>query len=349
MPESATHKPILCTARCEDCGNETPGVSWSPGTVCPKCGSHHFAPVPVIRKGTDYESADRSQGFAIEDIRFGRLATWAGIISAKRLEMALHQQRQLARSGQTPPDLGTFLVRQKMMTPRQVKAVLSALSAVPGNRADEEFAEAAVGKGFITRERIDSCQALQRTMARAGQDAPPLPLLAHEKRYIQENQAIALLKASEQQQRGLLYKINQAAEGPEGGVLGQLFRSGKDNKVTSGQIALLAGLLLVMVFIVYRSVGKPAHATVQCEKCGAIGGAPENSKWPILCPECGEKAMFPQGICLDCGERYVIKGQGYGHACPKCKSARFKIITNKVDTDQLEKKIKAGGAQGNSP
>ncbi len=99
MPDSTTQKSPLCTARCEDCGAELRNVPWLPGTACPRCGSGHYAPVPVIRTGSDYETADRSQGFAIEDVRFGRLAQWAEMITAKQLQSILHEQRQLAVSG----------------------------------------------------------------------------------------------------------------------------------------------------------------------------------------------------------------------------------------------------------
>jgi len=342
MARSAARNTIVCTARCEDCGNLTANVSWSPGTTCPHCGSQHFAPVPRIRGTSDYESADRSQGFAIEDIRFGRLAVWAGMITQKRFQTALREQQRIARSGGGVPDLGTLLVRRKTLTKRQREVLLRALVAVPGNSADREFAETAIKTGYMTQDTTTACEALQSKIAREGLDAPPLPLLAYERRLLQENRILALLKASEQRESGLLYNIREGAYGSKKSAMSVLFGPGKDKHTRIKQIAGIAIILLAGVFLLYRFAGAPAYVTIQCESCGAVGGAPEDSDWPIVCPECGEKAMYPLVICLDCGQRYISKGVGYGKSCPKCKSPNFIVITNKVDLDKIEREIKAG-------
>ena len=91
------------TVRCEDCGAKFDRLAWSPGDLCPKCGSSAFAPVPVRGEASDYSSADRSAAFAIEDIRFGRLAQWAGFVTPKQFQYALFQQKQPPpRAGRCP-------------------------------------------------------------------------------------------------------------------------------------------------------------------------------------------------------------------------------------------------------
>jgi len=341
MARSAARKTVVCTARCEDCGNLSANVSWSPGDTCPHCGSHHFTPVPRIRGNSDYESADRSQGFAIEDIRFGRLAVWAGMLAQKRFQMALRQQQRIAHSGRSVPDLGTLLVQQKLLTKRQKAALLRVLVAVPGNSADREFVQTAAKSGYISEDRLAACEALQSKMARDGLDAPPLPLLAYERRLLKENQIVALLKSMEQRGCGLLHNVQEGAYGSATHAIEALLGSGKDKRARVKQIAAIAIILLAAVFLVYRFAGGAAYAQVKCESCGAEFGAPENSDWPIECLECGEETVYPLVICLDCGERYISKGVGYGKSCPKCKSSRFVPITNEMDIGQIEREIEA--------
>jgi len=327
MARSAARKTIVCTARCEDCGNLSAKVSWSPGDTCPHCGSHHFAPVPRIRGNSDYESADRSQGFAIEDIRFGRLAVWAGMLAQKRFQT----------------DLGTLLVQQKMLTKRQKAALLRVLVAVPGNSADREFVQTAAKSGYIGEDRLAACEALQSKMAREDLDAPPLPLLAYERRLLKENQVVALLKSMEQRGCGLLHNIQEGAYGSATHAIGALLGSGKDKRARVKQIAAVAIILLAAVFLVYRFAGGPAYAQVKCESCGAEFGAPENSDWPIECPECGEEAVYSLVMCRACGEYYISKGIGYGKSCPKCKSPNFIPVTNKTEAERhkIEREIEA--------
>jgi len=343
MSNSATQKPVTCTARCEDCGSEIPDVAWSPGTPCPRCGSGHFVPVPVIRKGTDYDAADRSKGFAIEDIRFGRLALWAGMIDAKSLQQVLHRQRAQATASGTAPDLGSMLVRRKVMNRNQVRAVVNALGAVPGNAEDADFARSAVASGFVTADKVEVCRKLQERTAQVGREAPPLPLLLYERRYLQENQVVALLKAAEKKEKGVVYRIRRDVERMSQSRLRRMFASRSGPALSPRIVGILVVLCVVLAVVLYRSANKPATASVQCVECGALSGAPENSKWPIKCPECGQKAVYPLAICLECGERFPIKNIGYGVACPKCRSTKFRMITNKLDLAAIEAKIKGEG------
>lgn len=318
-------------------------MPWLPGTACPRCGSGHYAPVPVIRTGSDYETADRSQGFAIEDVRFGRLAQWAEMITAKQLQSILHEQRQLAVSGEAAPDLGTLLVRKKLMNRHQVQAILSVLSSASGNRDDHDFARAAVQSGYVTGDRAAECRALQDSLARAGRDAPPLALLLYEKRCLQENRALALLKAAESRERGLLYHIRRTVKDLSQSRVKRLLGTSGVTRLHPRLAAALAFFLLLLVVWAYRAASVPATATVRCIQCGAEGGAPENSKWPITCPECGEKAMYPLAVCEECGTRFPVRGIGYGVACPKCNSAHFKMITSELDLKAIEEAVAAGG------
>ena len=182
--------------KCEDCGATFSDYAWSPDASCPKCHSNRFAPVPVMGGRSDYDTADRSQGFAIEDVRFGRLAQWAGMLSPKQVQRALYRQRDIARGGREPPDLGTLLVKDKVLTKQQRDAVIAGRRSLPGSTGDAEFARAALRNGYVTQEQIDACQKIQKEAATRGRDAPPLPLLLYEKRFTRERHVMALLEAA---------------------------------------------------------------------------------------------------------------------------------------------------------
>lgn len=340
MSEQTREKLLAARVRCEDCGGEAKNVQWSPGTPCPRCGSLNFSPVPVVRRGSDYASTDRSQGFAIEDIRFGRLAQWVEFITPKQCQQALFEQKELARSGRTVPDLGSMFQRGKLMTRRQVKAVIGALSVGVGNREDAEFAELAMRHGQLSKERLAECLKLQRAAAQSGRDAPPLPLLLHEKRAMQENHIIALLKASGAHEKGLLHGIRTAAETKPESELSKAF-GGRISQRMLLQGAMIAAFVLVaVVFLLLRFSGPGEYATVECASCHAVGGAPVDSEWPLKCPECGDTAVYPQAICAECGTRFPVKGLGYGTMCPKCKSSKYVLITSKIDLEKIMTEIR---------
>lgn len=334
------------TVRCDNCGTTFPDFEWTPGTLCPKCGSAQFEPVVVIGDNAEYYKADRSGGFALEDIRFGRLAQWADIITPKQFQKALYDQKQLATLGKRVPDLGGMLVRHKLMSRNQVRAVLEARCAVPGNLDDVEFGVQAVRLGYVTEAQMKTCQKLQSEASALGQDPLPFPLLFYEKRFMQENHIVALLRSGHQQGKGLLSKIERAA----GKAAPQPERTRAGLLTTKAQlirVGLAVALPIVMILIWYGVLtGGVETANVRCVKekggCGAEGGAPTNSNWPVTCPACGNRAMYPLAICLQCGERFPVTnftGVGAPIACPKCKSTKFVMITSGIDADAIDAEI----------
>lgn len=346
MGDDVVNKPLTTTVRCGDCGASLRDFAWSPGSRCPRCGSRDLAPAPVIRRGSDYAAADRSQGFALEDVRFGRLAQWAEFITPKQFQHALYLQKEMARAKRSVPDLGSLLVQEKTMNRRQVKAILAVRCATPGSREDDEFARAALHNGLVTEVQLEEGRKLQVDAARDGRDVPPLPLLLYEKRHIQEKLVLTLLKAAERQDKGLLHQIRVAAEGAGTPGLGRLL-SATDSPLRRAPVIGVAALLAIMVGLwAYRFAGGGAYATVECAGCHAVGGAPANSKWPVKCPECGQNAMYPLAVCLDCGKRFPVAGVGYGTGCPECGATRYKMITSNLDLDRIEAEIAADNEDG---
>jgi len=352
MDNGPTRKPLARTVRCEDCGAERNNIPWVPGTPCPECSSLRFEPVVVIGGASDYDAADRSSGFALEDIRFGRLATWAQLITPKQLQRALFQQSQRAQRTGSAPDLATIFLKEKTLDKRQIDAILSARCVEPGNTDDIEFGLMAVRLGLVTEAQVSACRKAQRDAMQSGRDAPPLPLLMCEKRILKEGQVLALLQKAELRGKGVLRTIKRAAakehrrQRAGAGIIGQLAAQPAARAGAVGLLILLAALFL------YRGLIAPegTYVTVRCANCGAEGGAPLKSEWPIQCPACKAKTMYPLAICLDCGERFIVKNpMGYGVACPKCGASNYKLLTSDLDMAKVEAEIKNHAENSGGP
>jgi len=289
-----------------------------------------------VRTTSDYAAADRSQGFALQDIRFGRLAQWAELITPRQFQRALFRQSQSARQHVPVPDLASLLVKEKALTRRQADAVLSALTVDPGDADDIEFGLAAARTGLATEADVERCRRIQERVAAEGGDVPPLALLLCEKRILKENQVRLLLKRLEREGKGLLHHIRRAA----GATMALPSREGRWRPLwynPAVRVGLVAFLILLTALVWYRGAvarGK-AYVAVRCEHCGAEGGAPLSSKWPLECPQCKQKALYPLAVCTQCGERFIVKDiMGYGTSCPRCGSTKYKLLTSDVDASK---------------
>ena len=353
MDNSLSNKPAAVKVRCADCGVEFSNYAWTPGTACPKCHGTRFEPVVMVGTQSDYDDADRSQGFAREDIRFGRLAQWAELVTPKQLQRALFQQSQYAKQGGMIPDLASLMVKEKMLTRRQADAILAARCVEPGNTEDIEFGITAVRMGFTTEERVNRCRGQQREAIESGRDVPPLPILACENRFMREAQVLAILKNTEQRHRGLLHTIKRAAEKPtrrrrgRGGA-GSFSDFMAQPIVRFGSIAIGA---LLLGFVVYSLFIAPEsrYATVRCDECHAETGMPVTTPWPGKCPACQKNAIYPLAICRQCGKRFIVKDtMGYGLKCPQCGSGEYLMITNDRNVAEEIRAIEANARSTNS-
>ena len=59
---------ISRVVRCETCRSIFRNVKWEEGARCPRCRSPKFLPLPIDSDAVEYTLADRSQGYALEDI-----------------------------------------------------------------------------------------------------------------------------------------------------------------------------------------------------------------------------------------------------------------------------------------
>ncbi len=356
MAEDSAQKRTPRTVKCGHCGAVFKNRPWAPGDTCPKCDSDDLAPL-LISGATDYERADRSSAYSIEDIRFGRLAQWAEMATPKQVQFALHQQNLAARAGQRVPDIGALLMKDKVIDRRQYEVILNVRRAKPGSREDVELGQAAVKLGYVTPEQIAECRRHQEEADAAGRDAVPLALLLVERRLVQENQMLALLKNAERGESGILHRLRQAQvdetrEEPLERILGA-----KGSQLRPVRIAALAALPVLLAGVWFFLLKGPGtFATVECTnrspRCGAVFAVPAATKFPCACLECKQKTAYPQAMCRNCGATFPVVGMGgYGVMCPKCRSTQFVMVTTSSKSKQERQEIlqKVGKGKGKAP
>lgn len=344
MAENPVQQKTPRTVKCGHCGAVHRNLPWAPGDTCPKCDSEDLS--PLVAKGeSDYERADRSAAYSIEDIRFGRLAQWGELASAKQIQYALHQQSQAAKAGQPVPDIGSLLLKDKVIDRRQYDAILAVRRSKPGTKEDIDLANAAVKLGYITQDKVIECRRQQVETDAAGHDVVPLALLLVERRLIQENQMLALLKNADRSDSGLLHRLRKAQvdetkEDALERVIGEKGSQLRPYRV-AGLIALPFVLLLVWYFILS---GPGTYITVQCTGkeplCSAVFSVASGTKFPCACVECKKKTAYPQAMCKDCGATFPVTGMaGYGVACPKCHGTQFVMVTTDKKSKQARQEI----------
>lgn len=352
MEENSGQHKTPRTVKCGHCGAVHKNLPWAPGDTCPKCDSEDLS--PVVAKGqSDYERADRSSAYSIEDIRFGRLAQWAELASAKQIQYALHQQNLAAKAGQPVPDIGRLLLKDKVIDQRQFDAVLAIRRGKPGTKEDIDLAHAAVKLGYVTQDQVNECRRQQVEMDTAGRDVVPLPLLLVERRLMQENQMLALLKNADRSESGMLHRLRKAQVDPNKEAALDRLIGEKDSQLRpyriAGIIALPVALLLVWYFILS---GPSTFVTVQCTNknpmCAAVFAVPEGTRFPCACIECKQKTAYAQAMCKDCGATFPVMGMaGYGVSCPRCRSTQFIMVTtakkNKQERQEIANRLKSKG------
>ena len=323
-------------------------VPWAPGTACPKCGSNRYLPIKGSCESLDYETADRSQGYALEDIRLGKLAQWCGLITPKQYTVALKRQEQTASENGACLPLGDILVKDRVLSKKQARALLRLRSRPRPDPSDNEFGQRALAAGQLKPEQFTALTELQNQLSAGGRDVPPLCLLAYEKRLVQENQIVALVKSQERQDSGLMADFQEEETaltavssldrivGPKGAPYRRL------------KVAGLALAPLLLVLLVTRHIKGKDYIQVLCESCGLQTTLEYQGDWPQACADCGQKAAYPAAVCRQCGHVFMVKNpRGRGIRCPKCKSDQWDIYRH--DTISKSKPAKASGAEALDP
>ena len=329
--------------QCDECGRRFQNPGADADLICPDCGSEKCSAVTIWGGSVEYALADRGQGYALEDIRFGKLAQWTELISVKQYTDAINLQReQLGRPGRIR-SLADILLDQGILNKKEVEAILAARVEAWRDDADDQFGKMAMEKSLLTTPQYMKAREIQLDLSAKGREAPPLPLVLYEKRFMQENAIIAILKLQEQQKRGLATRIRQslARRGPS---VAEVLLGRKGSPARRSRLAV-AGIAIVTILVVswqFGLLGSTINVETMCVSCGARAASPETSKWPLKCRSCGKATVWAEAVCLKCGKVYAVERSDpweLGVQCPACSASERKLVTKDVNVEEIQKAL----------
>lgn len=316
---STQSRPIV---RCGSCGATYRRLQWTQGMVCPKCCSPDFFPVIIIDGALDYALADRTHGFAPEDIRFGQLAKWAGLITQSQYARALSLQQQLARRNHVPPHIAQIMISEGILKSTQASAIFQVMCKPRPAADDDLFAQMVLRNNLTGVGNIEECRRAQKQMAKGRHEVPPLGQLMFEKRYLNENQVQAVYRKMRGQ--GVVHEIARACEANRKLTPLEKLMGTKDEPERRRNSMLLC-ILTVIVFAVWAHwMFGPSGETMwfKCENpgCAKVFDGSFADKFPTKCPYCKQETAMYARKCCKCGTVFGTNGWWGRAVCPDCRS-----------------------------
>ncbi|HOX39404.1 MAG TPA: hypothetical protein PL033_15595 [Candidatus Brocadiia bacterium] len=311
---------------CRGCGGRFRTQDWKEGSPCPKCASTNVNPAIVTGGAVDYALADRSGGHAIEDIRFGQLARWAGVITSAQYQRAMAVQRRCIAEEKPVPPIGDVLIELGAMSEGAAHAILEVASESRPSTSDEDFARRVAMRDWLDKDRLERLKDEQRTMAASRHEVPSLAQLAFEKRLLSEDQVLEILKLQLRDDCGLLAELrltlgNRRKTVSMRSVVGVKGISRRDMVKTSGLLLIPAAV----AFVWYRNLaGGKNTVCVMCDGCKQVSEITWNAQgdFPVTCPKC-RKPMAQYCVkCLSCRRMYTRPHRFSRKPCPFCGSPR---------------------------
>lgn len=344
MPNTDTVPLASKVVRCDTCGSTFRNVVWKSGARCPRCRSPKYMPVPVVGLAIDYALADRSQGYAIEDIRFAKIAQWAGFLTPVQYQEAFNRQNDFVSAKGAVPPIGDILRDMRALTKVQHDFVIEYRRRERPNKEEKEFARMALQGKFATGDQIEACLRTQISDKEMGHDPAPLACVLYEKRFMQENQIQALIQKQSENESGLMREAAEYVEEntvtPIERVLGIKGSSDRKMRLAAVGVLVLVGLVLLGRGVV---AARAVPIATICVNCDVRGAMPHNTPWPAECPECRAKppTVYPLAICERCGEYHTLLDGALPAACQKCGVRdRVVYITKDVDEQAIKENAK---------
>lgn len=338
------------TVRCDACFAVFRGVKWTEESRCPRCRSAKVTVLPKVTDAVEYVLADRSKGYALEDIRFAKLAQWSRFISGQQYQEAFKRQKAYVGGNKPVPPIDEVMRRARFMKKAEVAAILDYRSRERPDKDDSEFAKLALQSGFVEKDHLAECIDAQHEAKRMQRDVPPLPCLLYERRHLQENQIQAIIQKQAEGGTGPIRFIqdyqDERAVKPVEQLLGQ---KGSAKRRLRMPVLVVIALCLLWVAVSRMTSGSKLMVKTMCvnPSCeSAISAAPRGSDWPARCQSCPQHArtVYPVSICERCGHEYVNeKPSEMSPRCPRCGSSRvIKYIDKTVDTRKIKEQVKQG-------
>ncbi|MEW6356694.1 MAG: hypothetical protein AB1696_10230 [Planctomycetota bacterium] len=322
--------------KCPACGGGFKNMPWQPGMKCPKCGSDGIAPAVIIEGAVDYSIADRSKGYAIEDIRFGKLAQWADFITAYQYNQALARQKQIADTGAHAPHIAQVLITQKALTELHMKAILEVYEKSRPDADDREFVQIAVQNKFLTQLQGDQILQEQRNMKKDGKTPPPVSVLLLEKRVIKENQIVAILRSQHKRAGGPVHEAQAVIERHRPPTVIEKYVGRKGDPMrkyrAAGYIAFLSVLVLAWAWYYGLLKFRPEMIAYYCPKCKDVFLYKVRNEVPIKCQSCGEETALYGFFCNKCRRAYGLPSRDGAKKCshPNCGSMYYADLNEEL-------------------
>ncbi len=307
---------------------------------CPKCG------FDGVRTAADcarrfHEANDRKDRNR-ENLRFVRMAAWAGLIEYPVAKEALHKTREdLAQFGGLADRVHRELGKNAAMTPESVAAVLVHMYDIkPENKDEEAFARAAIKSHISLGADVEAAQEIQRRELEKYGEARWLGMILVEKGQAGEGDVRKLYREIQSAGRGPLAAIHRthrefhesaAAREAMLSVMvrkARRFRFGRATKVKGIVAVTLFCLGFVAVYLLsdhidHEHVNAANPFWLVCPNCTHT-----RLSWPKYkmgrsrCPICGSKFFSFGRVCNDCGTVYPFDYAHPHSGCPKCGSLR---------------------------
>ena len=315
-------KPIL---RCDKCSATYRRLRWTQGMKCPKCKSPDFFPVTIIGGAVDYTLADRSHGYALEDIRFAQLAKWSGLITPNQYTLTLSRQRQLASQSSSAPHIAQVMVSEGILESTESASVFQIMCKERPAEDDEVFAGIAVQNRLAKSARVEECKAVQQQMAKSKHEVPPLGQIMFEKRFLSENQVQAIYRKMVARRQGLVFEMAQAYEHNRELSAFEKMAGTKDEPDRRKSFYVFCGLAVLILLVWSKWLffsSSSERMWFHCDACAKTYEASFEDTFPVECKLCKkEEARFARK-CGDCSEVFGTNGWWGRVSCPHCKKWR---------------------------
>jgi len=339
--EVAVHSKRIAL-KCPACGAGFRAMEWQAGMKCPECGSDEIAPAMLTEGAVDYSIANRRKGYAIEDIRFGKIAQWTGFISPYQYNQALAKQKQIADSGQEAPPIGQVLMSQSVLTDVQVRAILTVYDKPRPDADDREFVEVAVQNKFISKEQGSEVLARQREMKK-NSTPPPVSVLMLEQRLMKENQIVAILRAQHKRTMGPIHEVMDVIEQNREPTVLEKYIGKKGDPMRKYRAAayISVGAFLVLVWAWYWGFLKfsTERAPFYCVECKKTWIGKVRRTVPVKCPYCKKQGGLYGFFCEKCRRAYGLPQREGRKKCTHCGSMLFAVLTEEKMKEH-ERRIK---------
>jgi len=181
--------------KCSYCGKTEIVREPRQGKQCPHCMKDAFEQVEPLGGAILYTLASRATGPSIEDGRLGRMAFFAGWMTLPQVATCLERQKQAATEARAAPRFGEVAVSEKLLNDRQVTSLLRMQVIHNGpTTQDMSFGAIAAREQFVSREEIDTCLRIQKSLLQRYQEAPLLGILLVERKSLSSAQVKKILE-----------------------------------------------------------------------------------------------------------------------------------------------------------